>query len=192
MPSAVAPIPAAETRALLETLEVKGRAAKTGYSRAQFGLGWVDADGNQCDTRNDILARDLTQVIRDPKTCRVTSGTLVDLYSGRIVTFVRGSQTSDDVQIDHVVALSDAWQKGAQSWGQQTRERFAQDPAELQAVEGETNSNKGSKDAASWLPPNKGYRCAYVTRQVQIKSSYGLWVTPAEKDAILRVLEKCP
>ncbi|WP_432488993.1 GmrSD restriction endonuclease domain-containing protein [Kineococcus sp. SYSU DK018] len=180
--------------ALLDTLEVKGRAPKTGYSREAFGDGWVDTDHNGCDTRNDVLARDLTGETFKPGTrdCVVATGTLDDPYSGTTITFTRGQDTSSDVQIDHVVALSDAWQKGAQQWDEATRVAFANDGLELLAVDGPLNGQKGDGDAATWLPPNRAYRCTYVARQVAIKATWGLWVTTAEKDAIAAVLATCP
>ncbi|MEO9327170.1 GmrSD restriction endonuclease domain-containing protein [Gordonia aurantiaca] len=184
--------------ATLNALPVKGRAPKTGYDRDLFGQRWsddVDVEGghNGCDTRNDILRRDLTDITVKPGTrgCVVLSGTLQDPYTGKTIRFVRGQDTSSAVQIDHVVALSDAWQKGAQQLSPQRRADLANDPRNLQAVDGPTNQKKGDGDAATWLPPNKGYRCTYVSRQVEVKASYGLWVTQAEKDAIARVLTSC-
>ncbi len=122
----------------------------------------------------------------------VETGSLKDPYSGRTIDFVRGDSTSSDVQIDHVVALSDAWQKGAQGWDGAKRTAFANDPLNLLAVDGSANSQKGAGDAATWLPPNRAFRCEYVARQVAVKSEYGLWVTQAEHDAIARVLSSCP
>ncbi len=180
--------------AIAEGLTVKGRAPKTGYDRDLFGGGWVDTDRNGCDTRNDVLARDLTNVTYRPGTrdCVVETGTLADPYSGTLIAFVKGNTTSNDVQIDHVVALSDAWQKGAQRWDGDTRIAFANDPLNLLAVDGPLNLQKGDGDTATWLPPNKSYRCAYVARQVAVKHTYSLWVTQAEKDAMIRILSTCP
>lgn len=177
---------------LLETLPVKGRAPKTGYDRAgQFGTPWLDVDRNGCDTRNDILQRDLTAVVLSGP-CKVLSGILADPMSGQTVQFLRGNTTSTLVQIDHLVALSDAWQKGAQQLSHQTRVNFANDPLNLMAVNGSTNSSKGDGDAATWLPPNRGFWCEYVARQISVKAHYLLWVTQAEKDAMVRVLGSCP
>lgn len=173
----------------LNELAVKGRAPKTGYTRAQFGGGWASIKG--CDTRNIILHRDLKNVITNEK-CQVTRGVLADPYTGKNILFERGAQTSDDVQIDHVVALSDAWQKGAQQLSLEQREQLANDPLELLAVDGEANQEKSDGDAATWLPPNKAFRCEYVARQVAVKKKYHLWVTAAEKEAIARVLIGCP
>lgn len=179
-------------RAELGTLAVKGRAPRTGYDRDAFGPAWADVDRNGCDTRNDVLARDLADVAFEAGThdCVVLTGTLDDPYSGTTIAFERGPDSAD-VQIDHVVALSDAWQKGAQQWDAERRRQFANDPANLLAVDGPTNAAKGDGDAATWLPPSTGYRCAYVVRQVRVKAAYGLWVTAAERDAMDRTLDGC-
>lgn len=184
--------------ATLETLPIKGRAPKTGYSRDAFGPVWTDdvnVEGghNGCDTRNDILRRDLIDntVKQGSNGCRVVSGTLIDPYTGGTIPFTRGAKTTGVVQIDHVVALGDAWQKGAQQLDQKTRQDFANDPRNLQATDGATNEQKGDSDAATWLPPNKTYRCTYVSRQVDVKSHYGLWVSQAEHDAIANLLFGC-
>ena len=194
-PGGAGAAPPGAALAALETLAVKGRAPKTGYSRSQFGDGWTDdvsVDGghNGCDTRNDVLRQQLTDVVTKPGTngCVVLSGVLNDPYSGTTVEFRRGPGSSEAVQIDHVVALSDAWQKGAQLLDDTARRNFANDPLNLQATLGRVNQDKGDSDAASWLPPNTGYRCAYVSRIVDVKARYGLWVTQAEHDAIARVL----
>jgi hypothetical protein len=178
----------------LSTLAVKGRAPKTGYDRALFGQAWADVDHNGCDTRNDILRRDLTGLEPTSGTnrCRVLSGTLHDPYTGRVIAFVRGQNTSSQVQIDHVVALSDAWQKGAQQWSTPRRTAYANDQLNLLAVDGPTNQQKSDGDAATWLPPNKAFRCPYAARQVAVKAKYGLWVTSAERDALARILASCP
>jgi len=180
--------------AVLETLAVKGRAPKTGYERSQFGPAWSDVDRNGCDTRNDILNRDLTSIIYKPGThnCLVLSGTLIDPYSGEQIKFERGVATSSDVQIDHVVALSNAWQTGAFKLTSEKRLAFANDPMNLLAVKGRLNSQKGDGDAATWLPPRKDIRCAYVAQQIVVKAKYGLWVTPPEKAAMVGLLSKCP
>lgn len=179
------------TLALLDTLPVKGRAPKTGYTREQFGAAWADTDRNGCDTRDDILARDLATITKRGA-CTVLSGILRDPYTAKVIDFARGQGTSALVQIDHIVALSDAWQTGAQQLSAEQRVRFANDPRNLLAVDGATNQAKGDADAATWLPPNRAFRCDYVTSQVAVKAAYGLWVTRAEHDAIARVLATCP
>ena len=173
----------------LDALPVKGRAPKTGYARTQFGDGWTTIKG--CDTRNIILNRDMKDVVVD-ESCRVTKGTLDDPYTGKTINFVRGTNTSDDVQIDHVVALSNSWQTGAQALTQARRIAMANDPLELLAVDGPMNQAKGDGDAATWLPPNKAFRCQYVARQIAVKTKYSLWVTAAEKQAIDQILATCP
>ena len=173
----------------LDRIDVKGRAPKTGYDRAQFGDGWANTKG--CDTRNIILRRDLTNAILNEK-CQVISGVLSDPYTGKNIQFMRGADTSDDIQIDHVVALSDAWQKGAQQLSKERRVELANDPLELLAVDGPANQQKGGSDAATWLPPNKAFRCQYVSRQIAVKLKYSLWQTLAEKQAMIRVLSSCP
>lgn len=173
---------------VLESLAVKGRAPKTDYTRAQFGGGW--SREGLCDMRNRILQRDLSEVVVDDE-CRVESGALDDPYTGQTIQFERGPSTSQAVQIDHVVALSDAWQKGAQSLSRDQRVAFANDPLNLLAVDGPANQQKGDGDAATWLPANRPFRCQYVARQVAVKKKYELWVTEAEKEAIARVLGQC-
>ncbi|WP_084767447.1 HNH endonuclease family protein [Corynebacterium resistens] len=177
-------------RGVLATLEVKGRAPKNNYRRAEFGQRWKDVDRNGCDQRNDVLARDLQQV-EAPKGCKVLRGVLQDPYTGQVIAFQRGQRTSSAVQIDHVVALADAWQKGAQQWTPEKRELFANDKQNLLAVDGPSNMQKGAGDAATWLPRNKAFRCRYVSIQIEVKAKYGLWVTSAERDAMDRELGRC-
>lgn len=186
-----APPNAVNALASVERLAVKGRAPKTGYDRTQFLDDWGEVGG--CDMRDLILRRDLKDTFIDPiNGCRLIRGTLEDPYTGKIIHFQRGPGTSAKVQIDHVVALSDAWQKGAQQLSYETRNRFANDPLNLLAVDGPANQRKGAGDAATWLPPNKGYRCRYVARQIAVKLKYSLWITSAEKDAFIRLLQRCP
>jgi hypothetical protein len=172
-----------------ESLTVKGRAPKTGYSRERFGAAWADTDSNSCDTRDDILKRDLEDVKFTSGTCKVSYGVLKsDPYSGEEVTYRRGRSLVD---IDHLVALSDAWQKGAKYWNASKRIALANDPLNLLAVGASANRSKGDGDTATWVPP-KAYRCTYVAAQVAVKKKYGLWVTAAEKAAMERVLKACP
>lgn len=198
MPETTMATPSSAVLTQLAALPVKGRAPKTGYTRAQFDQPWTDdnnADGghNGCDTRNDVLRRDLTDLVIKPGSsgCSVLSGTLHDPYTATTIAFTRGADTSSRVQIDHVVALSDAWQTGAQQLTAAQRVDLANDLRNLQAVDGPTNQAKSDSDAASWLPPNKSYRCIYVTRQIQVKTMYHLWVTAAEKAAMQQQLTRC-
>lgn len=186
----------------LNRLPVKGKAPMTGYARARFGRAWTDdADQgltspwghNGCDTRNDVLARDLVEAHLKPGSrCVVASGRLHDPYTGSTLAWRRGRHTSTTVQIDHVVALGNAWVTGAQHLPAPTRRALANDPLNLVAVDGPANEAKRDGDAATWLPPNKAYRCDYVARQIAVKTKYQLWVTPAEKTAMARVLDRCP
>jgi hypothetical protein len=184
--------PAPRARDVLDTLQVKGRGPKTGYSRAQFGDAWADVNRNGCDTRDDILNRDLGGKEWRPGTrqCVVIAGVLHDPYTGRRLAFAKAR--ADAVQIDHVVALSDAWQTGAAQWDATRRRAFANDPLNLLAVDGPTNTSKGDGDAATWLLPQRSYRCRFVARQVAVKAKWKLSVTAAEHDAIAHVLARCP
>lgn len=175
---------------IAKKLSVKGRAPKTGYERSNFGSGWATVRG--CDMRNRILARDLTKLkFKDSRKCVVISGVLNDQYTGKRINFVRGNRTSYKVQIDHVVARSDSWQKGAQKWPKVTRRAFANDPLNLLAADGPANASKGDGATATWLPPTKKFRCPYVARQVEVKTKYKVWVTQAEQSAMVRVLKPC-
>jgi hypothetical protein len=182
---------AAEARTTLATLPVKGSAPATGYDRVgDFGTAWLDVDHNGCDTRDDVLARDLSDVVRAGP-CRVVTGELLSPYTGAPVHFVRGDRTSTLVQIDHVVALENAWRTGAQQLPQERREALANDPRNLLAVDQHSNAQKRSSDAATWLPASKAFRCTYVERQIAVKAAYDLWVVPAERSAMERVLAAC-
>jgi len=175
--------------AALNNLEVKGRAAKTGYARSQFPH-WSDPDRNGCDARNDTLKRDLTNITYKVGTrdCKVIAGQLLDPFSGKVITF---STTKVVIDIDHVVALSNAWQTGAAYFDKSKRTQIANDPLNLLAVDSKLNRQKGDGDAATWLPPSKAFRCEYVARQVAVKAKYGLWVTKPEKVAIDKILSTC-
>jgi len=179
--------PEGSALSVLQEIPVKGRAPKTGYAREEFGNGWSSVEG--CDTRNIILYRDLTEVTLESE-CRVQTGVLHDPYTDTRITFTRSDGAA--VQIDHVVALSDAWQKGAQQLTKAQRTQLANDPLELLAVDGPANMKKGDADAASWLPENKHYRCAYVARQIAVKKKYTLWVTRAEQEVMTNILASCP
>lgn len=183
----LSPASQSEAQVELEKLLVKGRAAKTGYDRDQFGNGWGKTFG--CDTRNIILYRDLENVLLEGE-CKVVSGTLNDPYTGMVIAFTK--EDGDAIQIDHVVALSNAWQTGAQQLTIELRKQLANDPLELLAVEGAANQAKSDGDAATWLPKNKLFRCEYIARQIAVKKKYTLWVTEAEKQAMVQILATCP
>lgn len=181
------PIQAGSALEALQTLEVKGRAPKTGYERSQFGSGWGIVNG--CDTRDIILYRDLTNTTLSDE-CTVASGILNDTYTGTTIEYSKSD--SSKVQIDHVIALSNAWQTGAQQLSVKQRQQLANDPLELIAVSGKANQQKSDADAATWLPSNKSFRCEYIARQIAVKQKYSLWVTPPEEEAMKNVLQACP
>lgn len=174
-----------------DQLTTKGRGPKTGYSRDQFGTAWSDAttaplSHNGCDTRNDILARDLSNKTFKAKThdCVVLTGTLAkDPYTGRKIDWKRGPNSAA-IQIDHIIPLSYAWQMGASRWPADKRARFANDPMNLLAADGPANMGKGDSGPASWLPANKSYRCEYVTKFAAVAVAYELPVTTADRDVI--------
>lgn len=175
--------------AVLEKLEVKGRAPKTGYTRDEFYGGWPTVDG--CNLRQRILKREFgDSAVLDG--CNVVAGEYDEPYTGEHKKFTVREEISKGVQIDHVVALSDAWQKGAQYMESDVRYSIATDPLNLLAVDAAANEKKSDGDAATWLPPNKRFRCQYVARQVSVKYKYGLWISEAEKDAMASVLMNCP
>jgi Protein of unknown function (DUF1524) len=183
-------------RAMLDRLPVKGWDRHTDFSRYRFGESWsddvnVEFGHNGCNTRDDILRRDLADLFVRPGTCYAQNGVLHDPYTGESIAFTRGPDTSEAVQIDHLVSLSDAWYKGAREWDDQRRRDFANDPRNLLAVGAQVNFDKAFRDATAWLPPNVGFRCDFVARQIEVKTAYGLWVSANEKRAMADVLAGC-
>lgn len=179
-------------KTVLLGLPVKGWAPMTGYSRAMFGIAWADTDHNGCDQRDDALWRASLQRAVRSDGCKVTSATVTDVYTNTVIHYVRGGSYSQGLDIDHVVALGNAWATGIQYESAALRERLATDPLNLLAVDPTANRVKGDANAASWLPPAKNYRCAYVARQIAVKNKYGLWVVPAERAMMLQILATCP
>lgn len=176
----------------LAQLSVKGRAPMTGYSRDAFGSPWQDLDGNGCDQRDDALWRASFGRATRSDGCTVTRATVVDVYTGKTITYIRGGDYANGLDIDHVVALGDAWSSGIGYKSSTVRTRLANDPLNLLAVDPSSNRQKGDSNAASWLPPRTSYRCAYVARQIAVKRKYALSVTAPERDAMSRVLRTCP
>ena len=189
-------VPDAPARSVLDALPVAPKDSSRGYDRAVFGQAWADEDRNGCDTRNDILRRDLDAVTFTASSartqCRVATGSLWDPYTGHHIPFERGQGSSQVIQIDHVVALAEAWKSGADHLTAVERQTLANDPLNLLAVDGPSNQQKSAQDASTWLPANRGFRCHYVARQISVKYSYGLSVSPQERDAMRRVLDGCP
>ncbi|MEJ4112155.1 HNH endonuclease family protein [Corynebacterium kroppenstedtii] len=192
--SLTTPFPDGDIHALLAALpESPRRGGAERYQRINFGPAWADVDHNGCDTRNDILHRDLTNITtQPPQGCSIRTGTLHDPYTGRTIDFRRGKKTSQAVQIDHVVALSNAWASGAYALPYPARVALANDPLNLLAVDGPANNEKSDSDASEWMPPNAPYRCGYADRQVRVKTKYHLHVTRQEKAALSGALSQCP
>lgn len=185
--------PAALALATLAALPADDGRADVAYDRDLFGESWKDVDRNGCDTRNDILGRDLLDPVFKPGTrdCKVLSGTLVDPYDGAAVSFVSGSDTSRLVQIDHVVALGWAWHHGAWAWTDEQRLLFANDPANLVAASDDTNQAKSDAGPGEWLPPAAELRCGYVEQFVGVLGAYGLAVGAEDREAAEAVLVGC-
>ena len=183
-------------QAALAHLLVAPADSTASYDRTMFGWRSYDHDRNGCDTRNDVLRRDLTDLVVREGTngCKVDSGLLADPYTGREIAFVIGGGPTNDggVQIDHVVALANAWASGASTWDDATMVTFGNDPLNLLAVDGDANQAKQASDASQWLPDNASFHCEYVARQVAVKQAYALSVTPSEHDAMATVLASCP
>lgn len=191
-PELDAPAEPGHARGLLATLPVREAVPHRGYTREAFGHPWADVDRNGCDTRDDVLRRDLADARVEPGTrdCVVARGHLRDPYTGLRIDYERGR--GPGIDIDHVVALGDAWSTGAAEWEPRKRLALANDPLNLLAVDASTNRAKGDRDAGAWLPPERAGWCAYVARQIAVKAKYGLWVTASERDAMARVLSECP
>lgn len=175
----------------VSTLTVRQTDSVSGYDRDLFQWNKFDEDGDGCDTRNDILARDLDNISKQDK-CVVLSGILDDPYTGDRIDFQRGQSTSSKVQIDHIVALSDAWNSGASHWNESKLRAFGNDPYNLAAVDGTANTQKSNSSADEWLPANAAARCLYVATQVGVKEHYALTVTQTEAQKMREVLGSCP
>lgn len=188
------PADAATALEQLESLAPEPSEWTPDYDRDLFGQRWADVDRNGCDTRNDVLARDLIDVTFKAKTnnCKVRSGTLTDPYDGSIVHFVSGQNTSVLVQIDHVVPLAWAWHHGAYAWTDAERLEFANDPTNLRATSEAMNQSKKASGPGSWLPPDKTLQCRYAIEWVTVLSEYDLSINTSDRDATRRVLNSCP
>lgn len=192
--SAVSVAPAAEALRELRALPVSDTYVPAPYDRDAFGPAWADTDHNGCDTRNDVLRRDLTAVVTKPGThgCVVLSGTLHDPYTGRTIAFERGNTSSLAVQIDHRVPLSYAWRHGAASWTPKQREAFANDQAtNLVAVDGPANEEKSDSGPAEWMPTNTGDACNYAASFVTVATKWHLSIATTDKHALEGTLTGC-
>ncbi|MDT7792140.1 MAG: hypothetical protein QOD59_1576 [Mycobacterium sp.] len=194
------PTVAAGVDVLAGIAEVPARIRGHDYRRDAFGDTWTDdnpAPGghNGCDTRNDILDRDLidktyVSIKRCPNA--VASGTLHDPYTNATVPFVRGAQVGAAVQIDHIVPLALAWDLGARSWTDDMRVRFANDPGNLLAVDGPANQDKGDKEPATWMPPNHAFWCQYAVQFANVLRGYGLAVDAPSAAMLRDAAATCP
>lgn len=183
---------AATAKARLVELKVATPGRLNGYDRecdngggCVFGQPWFDTDGDGCDQRSQVLARDLQGVVRKEGRCGVKDGTLHDPYTGATVTSV------SRVQIDHVVPLAEMWRSGAAGWPSERRTAAANDLRNLVAVQGKTNQAKGDRTPDEWMPPNSAYTCSYSRIYVTVKFEYALTVTAAEQAALNRALAQC-
>lgn len=183
--------PAGTALEALQKLPVQAASSTSPYKRANFGKAWDDVDHNGCDTRNDILKRDLKDTVIGSD-CKVKKGTYADPYTGKTINFDSSTGGGGGIDIDHIVPLSLAWQTGASTWDDAKRLQYANDPLNLLSADSSENRKKGDKDASQYLPPNASFHCEYVARQVAVRAKYGTWVTPAEKGAIESVLKTCP
>jgi hypothetical protein len=180
--------------------EVPARIRGYDYRRAAFGESWTDdntAPGghNGCDTRNDILDRDLVDktyvsITRCPNA--IATGTLHDPYTNATIAFTRGALTGAAVQIEHIVPLAYAWDMGARNWTDEMRVRFANDPANLLAIDGQVNQDKGDKQPADWMPPNRAFWCQYAVQFAEVLRGYGLPVDTPSATVLREAAETCP
>lgn len=193
----------AATVAALNQLKVAPKSRSSEYTNRReilFGEAWEDKNTipsigrNGCDTRNDILDRDLTnKTYKKMSKCArgVATGTLNDPYTGKVIQYKQGPKTSLLVQVDHVVALGNVWESGGFNLTQSQRIDIANDPINLYATDGPTNGGKSNSTADQWLPPVKSFQCTYVAAQVNVKQKYRLSVTSAEKSTMRSVLSRC-
>jgi hypothetical protein len=170
------------------------------YRRAAFGESWTDDNSapgghNGCDTRNDILDRDLiekTYVAISRCPTAVATGVLRDPYTSGTIAFMRGSQTGAAVQIEHIVPLAYAWDQGARNWTDEMRVRFANDPANLLAVDGPTNQDKGDDEPALWMPPNAAFHCQYAVQFAEVMRGYALAIDEPSASVLRAAAATCP
>lgn len=192
-PSWAAELTPSVARARLTRLATTAPAYEIAYDRTRdFGTAWIDVDHNGCDTRNDILRRDLAAKTFRPDSggCIVVSGSLIDPYTGAELSFSKSDAAA--VQIDHLVPLHAAWILGAWRWSPRRRIEFANDPRNLVAVDGPSNQQKSDRLADRWRPENRRIRCTYAINTVAVHATYRLAVTRSERHALQRMLRSCP
>lgn len=187
-----------QAEAFVASLPVTSAGPTAKYEREpQFGRAWIDVDGNGCDTRNDILKRDFESYVVFRGDCEVQTGVLNDPYTGTTIDFTHtnafGKNTGDSqaVQIDHMIPLNWAWQNGAESWDQDTRILFANDPINLKAVEGKQNSSKSDQGPSAWWPAAQSYHCTYAVEFTSVLQKYELTIPVADQQALVATLASC-
>jgi len=158
---------------------------RTGYDRDLFRL-WVDADGDGCSTRNEVLVQEAEEAPSVGSGCALTGGRWYSYYDG-------ASQTAPaDLDIDHMVPLAEAWDSGARSWASATREAYANDLGDYRtvvAVTDSVNQTKSDQDPAEWLPAQQ--QCRYLREWVAVKHRWSLSIDSAEKSALTSLASGC-
>ncbi|QRD90039.1 secreted protein [Aspergillus flavus] len=168
----------------LAGLTVAAQGSQDGYDRDLFPH-WI-SQGDSCDTREVVLARDGEDVEKNDS-CSPTSGTWYSPYDGKTWT------DKSDLDIDHVVPLSNAWKSGASDWTTDQRQAFANDleNPQLLAVTNSVNREKSDDGPEDWKPPLTSYYCTYAKMWVKVKSVYNLTITQDEKSALVDMLDSC-
>ncbi|MDN7123141.1 HNH endonuclease [Nocardioides sp. ChNu-153] len=183
-PAHAATYTASVTRAVADLPGATER--RTGYDRSLF-VHWVDADGDGCDTREEVLLAEADAAPSTGAGCAISGGRWFSYYDATSYT------AASSLDIDHMVPLAEAWDSGASGWTSTRRRAFANDlgyAGSLVAVSAATNRAKGDQDPAEWMPP-AGYRCRYVTEWVSVKHRWGLSVDSAERSALTSLASGC-
>ena len=184
-PAAAATTYTASLRAAVAALPAAAE-KRTGYARSAF-THWVDADGDGCDTRNEVL---IAEAVTRPglgSRCALAGGKWVSYYDRRTWTD-RGR-----IDIDHMVPLAEAWDSGAGTWSAAMRTAYANDlgdPRSLVGVTDSVNRSKSDRDPAEWLPTYD--RCRYVREWTAVKVRWRLTADTAEKATLTRLAASCP
>ena len=175
---------AQQLKSALDSLEVREPDTSAKYSRGDW-KHWVPVDG-ACNTREAALRRDGTDVVVDAATCKPTSGTWFDPYSGE--TFSNAKQ----MDIDHLIPLMYAQQHGGAAWSSEKKREYANDlDTVLVTVSAKENRAKGAKGPGEYMPPREEYHCEYAQRWIAISQKYGLWISKDDKSALESAIGKC-
>jgi len=188
---------------LLQRLTVMEPVEDLTYDRDEFGSGWGDLDGDGCNTREEVMWRDLLWAKREDG-CNVVEGTLRDPYTWTLIRYDE-AVNAQTVQVDHVYPLKRAWLYGARGWSEEKRKRFANDELNLLAVDGPTNGRKSDQGPETWLLPvnpnrplvrqtvlvNRAYECSWSRRYVQVAAKWRLGISPRDEAVLADTLERC-